>query len=111
MLVGAVSLVCSVGLLVLLVARRSDGVHMAYAHMGIAAIVAIAFAATFIRVNSAMRAGGARQSAIAANTARFIGYVWTWGALCLLTTYATGILAWREWLHFTTACIVLAALG
>src|SRR5262249_27467776 len=85
--------------------------QIVYAHMGMTAVVALAFAASFIRANSVMRARGASPSAIAANTSRYIGYVWTWGALCLLGTYATGILAWREWLHFTVACIILAALS
>lgn len=111
MLVGVISLVSSVALMVLLAARRGDGVHMAYAHMAIAAIVAIGFAATFIKANTALRASGANQSAIAALTSRFVGYVWTWGALCLLTVYATGILAWREWLTFSIACIVIAGLS
>ena len=30
--------------------------------------------------------------------------------MCLLTTYATGVEVWREWTHFTLACVVLAAL-
>lgn len=111
MVVGAISLVCSVAVMILFVARRGDGVHMAYAHMGIAAIVAIGFAATFFRANTELRASGASQSAIAALTSRFVAYVWTWGALCLLTVYATGLLVWREWLTFTVACIVLAGLS
>jgi hypothetical protein len=111
MLVGALSLVCSVTVMILFAARRGDGVHMAYAHMGIAVIMAIGFAATFIKANTALRASGANQSAIAALTSRFVSYVWTWGALCLLTVYATGILVWREWLTFSIACIVIAGLS
>ena len=109
-IVGAVSLVSSVALLILAAAKRGDGVHMAYIHMGIAALVAVGFAASFFKRNSELRASGASKTAIAATTSRFVGYVWGWGAVCLLTTYATGVEVWREWTHFTLACVVLAAL-
>lgn len=108
MIVSALSLVASVALMILFVARRSDGVQMAYAHMGIAAIVAVGFAAAFFKHNNQLRESGANQSAIAATTSRYVGFVWAWGAACLLTIYATGILQWREWMHFSLACIVLA---
>ena len=111
MFVGAVSLISSVAVMIVFVARRGDGIHMAYAHMGVAAIVAIGFAATFMRSNAALRQSGARQSAVAAMTARYVSYVWTWAALCLLTTYATGVAVWREWLVFTIAAMVIAGLA
>ncbi len=111
MIVGAVSLISSVAVMILFVARRGDGVHMAYAHMGIAAIVAIGFAATFFRSNTALRETGARPSAVAAMTSRYVSYVWTWAALCLLTTYAFGIAVWREWVLFTVACSIVAGLS
>ena len=109
MIVGAISLVASVVLMLVFAARRGDGVHMAYAHMALAALVAAGFAARFFKANAAMRAAGARQSAIAATTSRHVGYVWGWGAACLLTVYATGVLSWREWLHFSVAAVVLSA--
>ncbi len=109
MIVSAFSLVASVVLMIVFVSRRGDGVHMAYAHMGLAALVAVGFAASFFKANTALRANGASQSAIAATTSRFVGYVWGWGAACLLTVYATGILVWREWLHFSVAALVLSA--
>ena len=111
MYAGAFSLISSVALLILFVSRRGDGVHMAYAHMGIAALVAIGFAATFMRTSGELRTSGASQSAIAANTARYVSYVWIWAAICLLTTYATGLVVWREWLHFSVACSVIAGLS
>lgn len=108
MIISALSLTASVALMVLFVARRADGVQMAYAHMCIAALVAVGFAVAFFKQNSELRTAKASQSAIAANTARYVGYVWCWGAACLLTVYATGLLQWREWLHFSLACVVLA---
>jgi hypothetical protein len=95
--------------MIVFAARRGDGVHMAYAHMGLAALVAVGFAASFFRRNAELRAAGASQSAIAATTSRYAGYVLGWGAACLLTVYATGVLAWREWLHFSVGCAILAA--
>jgi drug/metabolite transporter (DMT)-like permease len=109
MIVSAISLVASVALMIIFVARRGDGVHMAYAHMGMAALVAVGFAASFFKSNNALRESGASQSAIAASTTRHVGYVWGWGAACLLTIYTTGILSWREWPHFTAACVILSA--
>lgn len=110
MLISAISLICSVSLLILLAAKRIDGVHIALAHMSITAIVAIGFASAYIQANSSQRASGASRSAIAATTARFSGYVFGWAAVCLLATYATGIEVWREWLHFTGGCVALAGL-
>lgn len=111
MIVSAISMVASVALLILFAAMRGGNAHLAYAHMGLAALVAIGFAASFFRHNAELHQMGASRSAIAASTARFIGYVWAWGAVCLVATYATGIEVWREWLHFSIACIVLAALS
>jgi hypothetical protein len=111
MLISAISLICSVALMVLFVSRRGEGIHMAYAHMGIAAIVAIGFAAAFFRANNELRASGASPSAVAAKTSKFVGYVAGWAAVCLLTVYGTKVLAWREWMTFTIACAVIAALG
>lgn len=113
MMIGALSLGASVVLMIFFASRRggADGLTMAYAHMWTAAITAVVFAAAFIRINNALREARAHPAAVAANTARFVGYVWTWGAICLLTVYATGILQWREWLHFSIACIVLAGLS
>lgn len=108
MVVGALSLVASVALMAFFAARRGDGVHMAYAHMALAALVAMGLAIQFMRANQALRAAGANQSAVAANTSNYVGYLWAWGAGCLLTVYPTGILVWREWLHFSLACVVLA---
>ncbi len=109
MIVSAASLIASVALMIWFVARRGDGVHMAYAHMGLAALVAVGFAASFFKENTALRAAGASTPAIAATTSRVVGYVWGWGALCLLTVYATGVLAWREWVHFSLGCVILSA--
>lgn len=111
MLVSAISLICSVALMILFASRRGEGLHMAYAHMATAAIVAIGFAATFFRANNELRASGASQSAVAALTSKFTGYVGGWAAVCLITVYGFGLVAWREWLTFTIACAVIAAMG
>ena len=111
MLISAISLISSVVLMILFAARRGDGVHMAYAHMGIAAIVAIGFAVKFFMDNNALRASGASKSAVAATTSRYVGYVAAWAATCLLTIYGTGVLIWREWITFTVVCAAIAALS
>ena len=111
MVIGAVSFISSVALLILFAAKRGDGVHMAYAHMAIAAIAAIGFAVAFFRENAQMRADGAGKCAIAALAARYVSYVWVWATIALLTTYATGLEVWREWPVFTIACGSLAVLS
>ena len=110
MVFWSLSIIVSIVFLVLSAAARDSGVHMAYAHMSIAAAVSIGFALIFIRESEAMRMAGARASVVAGNTARFMGIVWAWGALSLAVTYGTGILHWREWLHFFLACCALAAI-
>lgn len=107
MIIGSLGIIGSVVLLILTAAMRSQGLHMAYAHMAVCIIVAIAFTLTFLQASAALRRAGAGQSAIAANTAKYIGMVWAWGALGLAFTYPTGVLVWREWPHFLAACVVL----
>lgn len=111
MIVSALSLVASVALMIIFAARRQDGVHMAYAHICMSALVAVGFAANYFKASNELRARSAPSGALAANTTRFVGYVWAWGAVCLLSVYATGILVWREWLHFSLACVVLAGVS
>ena len=111
MVFWSLSMITSVVVLVLSAAMRDGGVHMAYAHMAIAAAVSISFALMFVRESEAMRMAGARQSMLDANAARFGGIVWAWAALCLLVTYGTAILVWREWLTFFMACITLGGLS
>ncbi len=110
MIVSAVSLSASVALMLLFVGMRGAGVQMALAHMGIAALMAIGFAVKFVLADKALRAANARESAIAANTARFTGFVAAWATACLITVYGTGLLVWREWGTFTIACALLAGL-
>ena len=110
MFVSAVSLSASVALMILFVGMRDAGVHMAYAHMGVAALMAFSFAVKFFVTDKALRAANSRESAIAANTARYTGYVAAWATACLLTVYGTSVLIWREWATFTIACALLAGL-
>lgn len=80
-----------------------------YLHMAIAAIVAIFMALTAIYEARAMRAGGASATAIAAANARYMGLIWTWGAVALFVTY-NFILSWKEWVPFFVAFMVAAGL-
>ncbi|MCB1484344.1 MAG: hypothetical protein KDJ17_05570 [Hyphomicrobiaceae bacterium] len=73
-------------------------------------LVSVAFASLGIRENRALVAEGARKSEIAGSTARYIGLVWTWGALALLVIYALVYEnSWKEWwqffLSFATAAV------
>lgn len=79
-------------------------------------LVSAAFASMAIRENRSLIAERAGKSAIAASTARYIGLVWTWGALALLVIYFLVFEnRWPEWwqffMSFATAavgCIIFA---
>jgi hypothetical protein len=110
MLFGMLGIGASLALLVATAASRPLGLHMAYIHMAVAAAVSIGLALVAIRENLSLRRVGAAKSAIASSTARHMGIVWTWGALVLAATYATGVLVWREWWQFLLAFAVAAGL-
>lgn len=111
MIFWSLSIILSVVVLILSAAMRDGGVHMAYAHMAIAAAVSISFALIYVRESEDLRMTGAKQGALDANAARYSGIVYAWAALALASTYGTGILVWREWLTFFIALIVLTGLS
>ncbi|HUS97972.1 MAG TPA: hypothetical protein VMX97_14690 [Hyphomicrobiaceae bacterium] len=84
--------------------------RFAYAHMAVAALVSVAFALIAIRETRALAGRNASRHEIAAVSAQFMGLVWSWCALALLTTYATGILSWKEWWLFFIAAAIVAGL-
>lgn len=45
---------------------------------------------------------GAAQSLIESVTARYMGFIWLWGAAALVLVYVL-VLSWREWTHFSAA--------
>jgi uncharacterized membrane protein len=98
----------SVALLVITAAVKSANPAMAYAHMAIAAVMALVFALIAIRETRQLVTSGASRPAVAAETARFMGYVWAWGALGLVISYGSGIVDWHEWLTFFIAFAVFA---
>jgi hypothetical protein len=100
----------SVPALAITAAGRPNNVQLAYAHMAIAAAVSLVFAAMAIRECRSMLGSGAAPFEVAGNNARGMGMVWAWGALTLVITYGTGLLAWKEWWHFFIAFTVAAAL-
>lgn len=77
-------------------------------HLATTALVSLVIAVLGIREDRALRAANASKSTIAASTARYMGLVWTWGALGLLMTYFFLLPAWKEWWHFF---IAFAAVG
>jgi hypothetical protein len=100
----------SVPALALTAAGRPNNVQLAYAHMAIAAAVSLVFAAMAIRECRSRLGAGAAPFEVAGNNARSMGMVWAWGALTLVITYGTGLLAWKEWWHFFIAFAVAAGL-
>lgn len=81
-----------------------------YVHMVLAAIIGLFIA--FVSHQDVRRVetgpmGGQRGIEVAL---RHMGFVWVWGALGLLATYAFGILTWREWWQFCIGFMLLAGL-
>lgn len=92
------------------------GAHQPFLNLLATGLVSVAFASFAIRENRLLTEEGGSRSAIAGSTARYIGLVWTWGALGLLVIYALVFEnRWPEWwqffISFATAavgCIIFA---
>lgn len=102
--------------LVLTAALAKTDPSMAYVHMATAASSAILLALLGIRDTRQTITNGGSMHAVAASKARAMAMVWTWATLCLVVTYATGILSWKEWWHFaipfaavSVLCLLLAS--
>jgi hypothetical protein len=109
--VWGISIVLSIAALVGTAAARAGNVQMAYAHMGLAALASVLFAAIAIRDCRQLLASGAKYAEVAATNARSFGFVWAWGALVLLITYGAGVLSWREWWQYTIPFAAAAGLS
>jgi hypothetical protein len=79
-------------------------------YMAVTAMISVVIAFLAIKEQHDLEAGGASASAVSASTARYMGLVWTWGALALLVTYYFILPAWREWPHFFGAFAVIGVL-
>jgi hypothetical protein len=97
--------------LVLAAGQRTQGVLYAYVHMGLAAATALSIASLAIGDCRRMLTAGASASAVAASNALYMGIIWSWGALAVILTYATGVLAWWEWWQFAIAFTAAAAVS
>jgi len=109
MIFWALSITISIALLVITAAGKLSEPWLAYAHMSVAAVACIAFAIVAVRDTSKLADNRASRSAVAASSARFMSYVWAWGALALLISYSTGIVEWHEWFHFFLAFAIAGA--
>ncbi|MGI9523904.1 MAG: hypothetical protein ACR2PG_19905 [Hyphomicrobiaceae bacterium] len=103
---------CSVVALTITASGRSAGVEMAYLNMAVAAVTAVAFVVLSIRQLTPTREpdGPSSAATVAARTARYMSYVWGWGAIGLGAIYGTGLLVWKEWWHFLIAFAVAGLL-
>jgi hypothetical protein len=109
MIFWVLSIVASVALLVLTTVAKTGNPSMAYAHMAIAGITTICFALIAIRSTQRLVDVNASKSAISASSAWHMGYIWMWGTLGLLVTYASGVAHWHEWLHFFATFAIAGA--
>lgn len=109
MILWMTSIAISIALLVLTAAAKLSDPNMAYAHMFIAALMSVFFALTAISDTRKLVNSDASRSAVSASSARYMGYVWVWGALALLISYGFGIVEWHEWWHFFLAFAIAGA--
>jgi hypothetical protein len=111
MILGLLGLALSTAALVACAALRAQSLEMAYVHAAVSALTAILIAVFAIRQCRAMLDAQASSSEVAASNARYMGLVWSWGALALIGTYASGVLVWKEWWHFAIAFVCAAGLS
>lgn len=109
MIFWLLSIPLSVALLVWAAAEKPGNPDMAYVHLAIACLSAICFALVAIRGTGKLVEANASRPAVSASSAWYMGYVWAWGTLGLLATYASGVAAWHEWLSFFAAFAVAGA--
>ena len=98
------TLTVSMVLLVLSAAK-----NFVYLHMAVSAVVALFVALAAVQDGRNLRARGESSASIASSNARYMGLVWTWGALSLFLTY-NFVLSWREWFPFFVAFVTAAGL-
>lgn len=104
LIVWMATLTVSTALLVLSAAKGTANLHMV-----VAAVVALVVALAAIQESRTMRAQGESDASIASSNARYMGLVWTWGAVALFATY-NFVLSWREWFPFFMAFVTAAGL-
>ena len=80
-----------------------------YVHMAVAALVSVVVALASFQEARAVPSGRSDLALQASSNFRYMGMVWTWGALGLLVTYSF-ILSWREWWQFFIGFALLAGL-
>jgi hypothetical protein len=77
-------------------------------HMGITALVCVAFALLAVWERRRLVASGGSEPAVAATTANSMALVWAWAALSMLLTYRF-VLSWHEWWQYVLAAGAVAA--
>jgi hypothetical protein len=79
--------------------------------MAATAFISLAIAAMGLRELFQLENSGASRSAVSASTARYMGLIYTWGALALFVTYFFVLPEWREWPVFFGALALVAAVS
>ena len=107
MIIWVLGIGVSTALLLLIAAKLNF-----WAHMTIAALVAILVAlSAFVESRATLHGGKADIGRQASSNLRHMGLVWTWAALATVVTYSFNILQWREWWHFFLAMLAFAGLS
>lgn len=79
-------------------------------HLLVAGMVATVMALLALREAREIAHGGETRGLVAASLTRHMGLLWAWGALVLIITYGTGILAWSGWWQYFLTFMVFSGL-
>lgn len=100
----------SVSLLAISAALGGYDPAFATLHLLVAGVVATVMALLALREARELASNGETRGLVAANLTRHMGLLWAWGALVLVITYGTGILAWSAWWQYFLSFMVFAGL-
>ena len=88
----------------------SAAANVPHVHMAVTAIVTLAIAIVAVQAHRGLASTHASRSALAANTARFIGLVWLWAGIAIIFTYNFVFTDWREWPQFSAGLIIIGCM-
>jgi positive regulator of sigma E activity len=79
-------------------------------HMSVTALVTLAIAIVAVQAYRALATQRTSRSALAANTARYIGLVWIWAGIAIFVTYSFILSNWREWGQFSGGTLFVGCM-
>ncbi len=110
MILWMATIAISVSMLAISAAMGGYDPAFATLHLLVSGMVATIMALLALREARELSSDGETRGLVAANLTRHMGLLWAWGALVLVITYGTGILAWSAWWQYFLSFMVFAGL-